>query len=189
MTILQLVVRGSSPTSSEALNVWHFSGAVTPATAMAQLRNVYLAMRPVLADDGVFNVDPVGRLLDEATGTLEGFVAASWSATVNGTGVGVRGPDATAVLVAWETGVIVGGRPIRGRTFFPYPSVTVLGEGQVTGGGITALDAAVANAVPAAVAAGAGIWRRPVSGGGGAFSLITTGAGRREYSYQGRRRN
>lgn len=186
--VLQLVVRSSSPTSSEALNVWHSDDPVAQDAANV-LEDIYQAMAPVLSDDVDFDIEPVARELNTATGALIALHPVTWAAPVSGTGVGSRAPDATALLVAWNTATIANGRLLRGRTFFPYPAYSVLGEGQISGGGITALDNAVANAMAAAVGGTPAIWHRPVGGAGGVVGPVTSAFGSREYSYQGRRRN
>lgn len=186
--VWQLVVRSSSPTSSEALNVWH-SDDTSAQEAADVLRLIYVAFAPVLSDDVDFDIDPVARQLNTVTGALESLAGVSWSSPVSGTAVGTRAPDATALLVSWVTDTIADGRLIRGRTFFPYPGYSVLGEGQISGGGITALDLAVSNAVAAFVGGTPAIWHRPVAGAGGAVGSVVSAFGNREYSYQGRRRN
>lgn len=188
MVVQQFVVASSSPTSPLALNVWHFANTNNPDTSAAALEAVYGDFAPVLSDDVDFDLDPVCRLLDETDGSLIGLQGVSWTGPVSGTGVGSRAPDATALLVAWNTDTVHNGRVIRGRTFFPYPAYSVLGEGQVSGGGITALDAAVAAAEAELITAEAVIWSRPTSTVAGAVGNIVSGAGRREYSFQGRRR-
>lgn len=184
----QLVVRSSSPTSTEALNVWH-SNETSAQDAADGLESAYTEFAPILSDDADFQIEPVARELDPATGALISLAGVTWTAPVAGTAVGSRAPDATAVMIGWTTATIANGRLLRGRTFLPYPGYSVLGEGQISGGGITALDAAVADALAFLVTDQFGIWHRPVGGAGGVFGVITAGFGKREYSYQGRRRN
>lgn len=186
--VWQLVVRSSSPTSSEALNVWH-SDDTSAQEAADVLEDIYQAMAPVLSDDVEFDIEPQARELNTATGALISLAGVTWAGPVSGTGVGSRAPDATALLVSWTTATIAGGRLLRGRTFFPYPAYSVLGEGQISGGGITALDAAIANVEAAMVGGTPAIWHRPVGGAGGVVGAVTSAFGSREYSYQGRRRN
>jgi len=187
--VLQLIVRGNAPTSTEALNVWNFDDSAPSATTAAALQSAYEGFAPILSDDATFDLDPVGRVLDDATGLLLGFEAVSWSAPVEGTGVGLRGPDASCALISWQTATIVGGRALRGRTYLPYPSLSVLGEGQITGGGLTAFQAAVDNAESDFGPGGLVIWHRPVGGAGGVAGPVVAGVARPEYGVQRRRRD
>lgn len=186
--VWQLVVRSSSPTSPQALNVWH-SDDTSAQEAADVLETIYSSMAPVLSDDVEFDIDPQARQLNTATGVLEALASVSWTAPIPGEGVGSRAPDATALLVRWNTATIANGRLLRGRTFFPYPAYSVLGEGQISGGGITALDNAVAAVEAAMVGGTPAIWHRPVGGAGGVVGAVVSASGSREYSYQGRRRN
>lgn len=86
---------------------------------------------------------------------------------------GILAPPATQGLVRWSTGVYVGGRQIRGRTFIPGINTTSISGGAPTGGLVTATNSAAAaliadananlciwsrkNATMAAVTAG-GLW-------------------------------
>lgn len=189
MTIHQFVVRSSTPTSSEALNIWHCDAVVPAQDAADLLRTAYLEFADVVTTAASFTIDPVSRNYDESTGTLLAFNSVTWSAAVPGTGAGTRAADATAALIAWETGSIVGGRPVRGRTFIPYPSLTVLGAGAIQGAALSLFQGVVDAALPSLQSGQFGIWRRPVAGVPGVFSAISSGAARSEYSMQKRRRN
>jgi hypothetical protein len=184
----QFVVRSSTPTSSEALNIWNSDHA--SAQEAAEFLHVwYSHIRTQISDDAVFAMDPTAREVNEVTGVTVGLVPVNWGDPVAGTGVGLRGADATAALVAHDTGVFHAGRRIQGRTFLPYPSISVLGEGQISVLALTAFQDLLDLGLPALTNGGFGIWRRPVNGAGGVLAPISSSVARREYSYIGNRRN
>lgn len=185
----QLIVRSSTPTSGEALNIWN-STAVDPDTAADALHTWYEGVNGFCSDDATFDIDPVAREIDPTSGVTLGLASVTWSAVVPGAGAGVRGPDASAVLVAHDTGVFINGRRLQGRTFLPYPSLSVLGEGQIAALALGTFQDALDLAQSTLTFGSMVIWHRPHPIlGAGSTAPISASTVRREYSYQGKRRD
>lgn len=186
--MFQFKVLSSTATSSEAVNVWNCEDP-SAQDAADNLHTWYEWIDYALSDDATYTLDTVARVINPATGVTTGVVPVSWSAPIVGAGAGTRAPDATALLVAHDTGTYVGGRRLQGRTFLPYPSISVTGEGQVAALALSTFQAALDNAQIALTDSAFGIWKRPVGGVGGVIEPISASVIRREYSYIGGRRN
>lgn len=185
----QLIVRSSTPTSSEALNIWNSTASDVDNAADA-LHTWYDGINGWISDDATFDLDPVAREIDESTGMTLGVASVSWDTVVPGAGPGLRGPDASAILVAHDTGVFVAGRRMQGRTFLPYPSITTLGEGAPSALQREAFQDALDLAQSTLTFGNFVVWRRPTPGPvAGQTAPIITSSIRPEYSYQGKRRN
>lgn len=131
------------------------AGVSAVATALGAFWTTTLTMittGTVSFFDGVFDlVDPVSG---QVTGSEQG---STW--TTSYTGPAEVLPIQTQGLIQWRTGVYVGGREIRGRTFIPAP-----GEAQSTGGTPAATYRVSwetrADALVAATSAAPVIWSR-----------------------------
>lgn len=143
-----------------------------PAGAIASQRaaiSVFLGAVDGSLDNSVtWTVRNTGRELDDSTGVLTGAWTAS--GTVTGTGNNATEPvaDATQVLFQWHTGVIVGGRFLRGRTFIPGLTSSLVVNGNLNSSQAAAFQ--TMGETFADDAAGFGVWHRPVSGSGGLFA-------------------
>lgn len=139
-----------------------------------------------LAGGGSWVIRQNGREVDDATGALTG----AWSAGVGYGGiasaVGQPVADATQVLMQWDTGNIVGGRFLRGRTFIPLLAVSNVLDGNIR----AAEQTAIANAGTGLINSltGFGVWHRPTGGSGGVFLQADTCTVWRELAVLRRRR-
>lgn len=113
-----------------------------------------------------------GRELDDASGTLTG----AWSTGISYTGVGNNATepvaDATQLLYQWHTGAIVNGRFVRGRTFIPGLTSSIMVNGNVNPGNVTSFETLGTTFVNDSALFG--IWHRPISGSGGSFHNATS---------------
>jgi hypothetical protein len=66
----------------------------------------------------VLTLDPVVQIIDPDTGDTVSTETITGTHTWTGNGTAEPLPPATAMLVEWRTGTYVGGREVRGRTFF-----------------------------------------------------------------------
>lgn len=187
MPFWQLTVNGQTDTSPLAQNVFAFN-VEDPQDAATALANFYTEIDDYISSDASFDVEPVARLYDPATGVLEDLSNVSWTAPIDGAAAGTRAADSTALLLAWNTGVVTGGSLIQGRTFIPYPSLTVTGEGHVTGVQLPNIQAAAEAGFAFLQAQHLSIWRRPVGGAGGVLAEVSQVTVRQEYGVQRRRR-
>lgn len=119
-------------------NIWQVRTAITGGSGAAQVSTMFFDQAAGLTAQGAadavhafwdtlktkivnsytFDVEPVVEDIDTATGSPTGLTAVT-VASVSGTLVGDPNPWATQGLVSWRTGVFLGGREIRGRTFIP----------------------------------------------------------------------
>lgn len=96
------------------------TGSSDAATAAAAVRAFWDALKGKIGTAWSLDVQNDVVELDPATGQPTA-VHNTETALVTGTGTGDALPYATQGLVQWRTGVYVGGREIRGRTFIPGP--------------------------------------------------------------------
>ena len=126
------------------------------------------------ANSTTWTIAQSGRELDDATGTLTG----AWSSGVAHTGTGgssaTQTADATQALVRWNTGTVVAGRFLKGRTFIPGMAADAFDNGNLVSGLITTINNActtfLASAGPPV------IWHRPVQSAGGSVAVVNTGS-------------
>lgn len=133
----------------------------------------YAELQPILPVGVTISVDGTGDTYDDATGTLTG----SWSAAGAGSFAGEAAFNPAAgvgACVTWNTGLIVNGRRLRGRTFLvPLATVAYDADGTLTPSALTAITSFAS----ALLATGPmGIWHRPTTPGGsdGAASGVTS---------------
>jgi len=123
-----------------SVTYWHLTPSVDD---QRQAWNEFLIDISTILDDGTdWNVQTTGREMDDATGVLTG----EWSdATVQsggGAGAGETVPDASQMLIRWNTGEIVNGRFLKGRTFIPGVQVAGLASGNLSPANVDAVNAA-----------------------------------------------
>ena len=131
------------------------------------------SLKGLIPDQVNFNVPSTGDTIDAATGQLMGTWTNGTPQNVGGTsgadfaaGVGAR--------IVWETGVVRGGRRVRGSTFIvPLASTNLDPDGTWNPTAVTvpikaAADVLLGRAVPPVV------WSRPRTGLGGASVGITS---------------
>lgn len=139
--------------------------ASTPTNAdaddmLARVRAFWLALIGVLPTSIVAQVQGQVDLITETTGALGGSLSRTSPAAVTGTGGGA-GPIAAAVVLQLQTGVIINGRRLRGRSF-----ISPVATGANSGGFVSA--ATISTTVAAGVAMLTGttaskpvVWHRP----------------------------
>ena len=129
-------------------------------------------------------------LLDPANGALVGSLSVTGPASTAGTDTEAL-PLATAILLVGETGVILSGRRLRGRTFISPAGQTTNVDGVVTSATRTAIQTA-ANVMRTGTTASAPVvWHRPKLPGplGGSVSPVTTYVVRSNYAVLRSRRD
>ncbi len=126
----------------------HYLDALTPNTASDAADAVHTfwsTMAGQLSSQYVFQVDPLVEIIDVSTGGITGASAVTVAAVAGSVGTALA-PPATQGLIRWHTGVYIGGREVRGRTFIPgilAASVTS------TGGVATAFQTVASSAATA----------------------------------------
>lgn len=107
------------PGGGTGYSVFHFNDpgdAGDAQDAANAIRIFFAAIVTLLPDDVTITFDNEMRVLNPSTGTLTGVFPVSPPASVVGSGVGTWA-NAVGTVVTWDTGSIVGGRRLRGRTF------------------------------------------------------------------------
>lgn len=142
-----------------AANVLHFSGSDS-AVPVAAIRSAYAQLAGILPAGLTITVPTTGDQINDTTGDLVGV----WNATGGGVAAGSASASAAAgvgACVSWQTGGIVNGRRLRGRTFIvPLARDVFDGTGKVFSGSLTSLEA-FATALQAS--GPLAVWHRPTS--------------------------
>lgn len=121
------------------------------------------------------NISPPAnfRILDGATGDLEGFVAAVTPPATKVGGGSTAGSAATGIVVNWLTTTPATSRLVVGRTFLvPMGVQAYQSDGTIVDSSRTGLQTA-ANVLVAATTPTMVVWRRPVGGAGGSVAPVT----------------
>jgi len=130
------------------LSTMYFTGSTqTEAdSAAAAVRAFWLAIQVRMLTGIQMQVESQVLVIDPGTGQPTNAFTTS-TASVAGTGSGSALPTSNQGLVRWSTGVFIGGRQVRGRTFLPYVPVSENSGGRPIAGYVTAVAAAAATLV------------------------------------------
>lgn len=170
--VRKMVVTWGGISGGLAYTVFNCDGAVD---ATAEVKAFFTSIQSLFSSSATFLIPNSGDVLDEATGTLIG----GWTGTGGGTVVGTAGSVAYGTgigpYVRWQTGAVVHGRRLRGRTWLTSISAAYYNTaGQFSAAGQSIVNPACATLVAANKV---GIWHRPHHGSSdGQFELCTSGA-------------
>lgn len=182
----EIVVDWTTPAGNAFANVMFFDTAGSVGTQRLALNAMLSSYDGSVANTCSWSIRNSGRELSDSTGTLTG----SWSAGLNYSGTsGVAAdpvPDSTQVLFQWDTGQIVNGRFLRGRTFLPGIVVSNVDQGNLDPAVAGGFEGYMATFISAAD--GFGVWHRPQGGAGGLFQQAVTGTCWEELAVLRRRR-
>jgi hypothetical protein len=147
------------------------------ATVAGRVRGAWDVLKTVVVSGATIQVNPQVDVLSELNGELISSFAIATPAVVTGTGSGTPGPMEVAAGIVYDTGVVVNGRRLRGRSFLnPLQSTSVLGvvppAGLVTA--VNAFGVALITASPPAAVAPHVVWRRPTVSLAGLFRPTTS---------------
>lgn len=155
---IEVVWNGAS--GLPGVSVFHSLDSVSGA--LAAIRAFFLACQSLAPSGVTWTFPNSGDIFDSATGTLTGGWSDTAVASVPASGA-VAYAAGVGNFVKWNTGTIIGGRRLKGRTFF-----APLGNDRYDGSG-TIVDASVTlmqNAANTLVATGTrNVWHRPTSPG------------------------
>lgn len=143
-------------------------------TINAQRQSVHTLWETVeteLNTSTVYSQEQEGRIIEAETGTLQGLWTDGEAFGGFGTDAAEPVPDASQVLMRWNTNTVIGGRFLRGRTFVPGLGVDNVTNGNVSAGSITLFSGAMNTFV--ATGLGFCIWHRPTLGAGGGFAEVS----------------
>lgn len=169
-SILRIPVAWSGGTGMPGVSV--FYSVDGDVTAVAGLVSFFDAIKALIPSVTSITVPSSGDSISDASGELDG----TWSGGSGGTVACTGGGDYFAgvgTAVVWQTGGIVRGRRVRGRTFIA-PMISSLGDTNGT------IDNSALSTISTAANTLAGldrlvIWSRPSSPGGsdGSSHLVT----------------
>lgn len=182
----EILTHWNTAAGSTFLSVMYMAAGNTLASQRAALSTFWNVVDGILDNSTTWQIDNEARVLDDATGVL---TALRTDATNYGGTGGVTGeqvPDVAQVLFKWNTGIILGGRFLQGKTYVPGLSNGNMVNGNLSTG-IAAAEAGYGNALIAA-GVGMGVWHRPVGGTGGSFRDAATCSVNTELAVQRRRR-
>lgn len=123
----------------------------------------YAELQPILPVGVAISVAGSGDTYDDATGTLVGSWTAAGAGSFNGEAA-FNPAAGVGACVTWNTGLIVNGRRLRGRTFLvPLATSAYDADGTLTASALTALQSF---ATALLMTGPMGVWHRPTTPGG-----------------------
>lgn len=152
-------VAGTVNGASVMTHHWLAPEDSTGSTDVRQALGTFLfAIQGLIRVGTTLDIETEAEIVDPASGMITGTLPLT-SGSFPGTDTGDQLPVMTQGLVRWRTGVFVGGREVRGRTFVPSPT-----EDKSTMGKPTALYTGglqtAAQAMADDEAAGLAVWSR-----------------------------
>lgn len=146
-----------------AVNVLHFSASDPAVPPVAAIKTAYQSLTNILPTNVTITVPGTGDTIDDTTGELTGVWSTAGGGSFVGAGTAVSAAGVGA-CVGWQTGGIVGGKKLRGRTFIvPLHNATYEGDGTLSPSTLSALDTFGSQLRAAGPLA---VWHRPTTKGG-----------------------
>jgi hypothetical protein len=128
----------------------------------------------VLSNRASWTLRASGKVLDSATGGLVAEWAQGSAISSEGDAGADPVPNAAQMLFRWSTGVVVGGRVLKGRTFVPGFRIDQLDSGgQIVAAARTAVQPAIDTLIDDT---DMHIWHRPQGGSGGTSREVLAGS-------------
>jgi hypothetical protein len=183
--VREILINWTTAAGGGQVSVMNFLEVTPVADQRAALAAALAELEPLLATTTTWTVATTGREWDDATGALTGAWAEGTPYTDAGSAAD-QAPDAAQALIRWQTGNIVGGRFLQGRTFIPG-----LGESSFSGGNLGGSSLGWAQAFADSLITDAvqfAIWHRPVGGSDGVAWAVESGAPWPEVAVLRRRR-
>jgi hypothetical protein len=181
MSIMRIRTVISGSQGLPGLSTTYANGAgVTPITAdaadmVARVRAFWDGIKALLPNTSIILVSGQVDLLDPANGELSGGLSTTAPGAVLGTGTESL-PQASAILLQCETGVIIAGRRLRGRTFIsPVDQVTNV-DGLVSSTSRSTIITSATVSLTGVTTSVPVVWHRPSAAApsGGSVSPVTS---------------
>lgn len=146
MDIYRVRTLGTGPTGAPYLSTMYFdaSSGQTAQHAADAAHNFWQGLVSVMNNGVHMATEADVYVIDSTTGHPTSVVGVT-PGTANGTLTDSLAPLATQARVDWHSGVFVGGREQRGRTFIPGVCYTVVSGGLPTNSYLTTVTAAIAS--------------------------------------------
>jgi hypothetical protein len=159
--------------------VYAKGAAATPVNAdgtdmLARVRAFWLPLAGSMPTGVTVSVNGQVDIINEADGSLAGSLSLASPAAVNGSG-GSALPIAAAIVLQEQTGVIIAGRRLRGRSFISPVSTGTSTNGFVANATGATIIAAALTTLTGATTSAPVVWHRPNPKGAanGSVSVIT----------------
>lgn len=176
--VYRMLVDWSIPGAGPSATVLHINdGGTSPQGAVTPIRTFFTALQSFLPNEVQVAINPEVHRLNTDTGILMEVLPIVPGAAIAGTSSSAWAAG-TGFRVDWFTGVVIGGRQLRGRTFI-VPSVGSFGNaGEVNSTTVTAVNTAAGNLISNLSAAGYPlvVWHRPKNSAGGTTRSVTVGS-------------
>lgn len=128
---------------SPKLSLFHFPDSTSSADLVDALDALITEWAAWASDTYSAQIVPVGRRLNDVDGTLVQEFAISEAGPATPGTVGAEPlPDAISMLLRWNTGEVVAGRYLKGRTFMPGIASVYLANGNLAGSTVSSVTAA-----------------------------------------------
>lgn len=186
--MIEVTTTWNPPSGVTTKSVMYFGPGADPSIVRLRVHELWDALSHALSNQCSWSVDTEGRILDSSTGTLLGSWTEATTRADAGIGTGQPVADATQALLRWQTGTVVSGRFLQGRTFVPGLEGNELLAGNLGAATVTSFVAAQASFL-LATSGQFGIWHRPKAGAGGVWVPVTGGSTASELAVLRRRRN
>lgn len=136
----QIRIQWTSTIGIDGVSTFYCTGPV--GDMLDDLEQMFIGLQTVVPTDVVWAFPTAGNIIDSATGLNK----ATWTATQRG-GFGGLGTGNYAkpvgAVINWHTGLFVGGRQLRGKTFVvPMVGSAFDGDGSVSSGAQTTIRTA-----------------------------------------------
>jgi len=142
--------------------------------ATVELATFFNAIKTVFPNAVTWDIPGTGDVIDDTTGLITGAWTAGTAASVSGTGGTGAYVAGTGAFVRWQTGGIVNGRRVRGRTFLcPLITTAFDSNGTLSNPNVTTFQTA---ATTLAASGKLLIWHRPSAGGSDGSNHVVVGA-------------
>ena len=142
------------------------AGSTEATAALAGVRSYFEAVKGLLAPAVTITYDQAVDVINDATGVLENQLTATAQSATTSTGT-ASAPPANQLGLTLNTGQVVAGRVLRGRTFLgPVDTGAFTAGGVPTGTAKTTLGTGGA-ALLAVGPPDLAVWHRPKNGSGG----------------------
>lgn len=155
----EIDIQWVTPSGSGKVTVLNFLTDATVAVQRASIQTFMNAIKGVLSNQTTWNVANDGREFDSETGTLTNAWADSSNLAGAGTAAEQPTPDANMALIRWQTGLVLSGRFLQGRSFIPGLALSTAVLGNVNAGARGALQTGADGL--AAAANKFVVWQRP----------------------------
>lgn len=150
-----------------------FTGGGDAQAAVDRVRAFFFALVNVIPTGVTIQVSPTVEIIDEATGSLTGYIDATQPPIVTGASGGTMYVGPSGAVINWLTATVRAGRRVRGRTFIvPLRTTMFDTQGTLTADALGFIRAAANVLTTGDFEQQLVVWSRPVGGAGGVAAPV-----------------